>query len=58
MILVDSRDWINHLNGNAKKYTDSLDTAFVNGNVVLGDLILLEILQGFKINKEYNQSKA
>ena len=58
MILADTSVWIDYLNGNDNEYTSSLDTALVKGTVALGDLIFLEILQGFKIDKEYKRAKT
>ncbi|MDZ4730363.1 MAG: PIN domain nuclease [Xanthomonadales bacterium] len=57
MILVDTSVWIDYFNGNANKYTDALDQALEKGVVAIGDLIFLEILQGFKSDKEYKLAK-
>lgn len=53
MILVDTSIWINYLNGNETKECELLDQALDEGTVVLGDIIYLEILQGFKHDKDY-----
>ncbi|RLA46406.1 MAG: VapC toxin family PIN domain ribonuclease [Gammaproteobacteria bacterium] len=58
MILVDTSVWIDFFNGKNNPYTDSLDTALVDGVVAIGDLILLEILQGFKADKDFNIAKT
>jgi predicted nucleic acid-binding protein len=58
MILVDTSVWIDYLNGNANKYTDKLDAALFEGEVIIGDLILLEILQGIKSDKDYKRVKT
>lgn len=57
MILVDTSVWIDYFNGKADKYTDALDQALEKGVVAIGDLIFLEILQGFKSDKEYKLAK-
>ena len=57
MIIADTSVWIDYFNGKVDSYTDELDKQFNEGNVVLGDLILLEILQGIKSDKEYNKTK-
>lgn len=57
MILVDTGVWIDYLNGNTTEQTDELDTCLVNGEVAIGDLIFLEILQGFRSDREYNLAK-
>ena len=58
MILVDTGIWVDYFNGNDGKYTDALDDALIEGTVVIGDLILLEILQGFRSDKDYQRAKT
>lgn len=58
MILVDTSVWIDYLNGNPNKFTDQLDSSLFNGDVILGDLIFLEILQGIKSDRDYKRVKA
>ncbi|RLA56650.1 MAG: VapC toxin family PIN domain ribonuclease [Gammaproteobacteria bacterium] len=58
MILVDTSVWIDFFNGKNNLHTDSLDTALVDGVVATGDLILLEILQGFKADKDFKIAKT
>jgi len=57
MILVDSSVWINYFNGIYTWQTDLLDSYLSNIPVVIGDLILAEVLQGFKSNKDYETAK-
>ena len=57
MILVDTSVWIDYFNGNQNRETDMLDNALIAGTVAIGDLILLEILQGFKHKKDYTIAK-
>lgn len=58
MILADTSVWIDYFNGRASKYTDALDSHLDGDTVAMGDLIFLEILQGFKNDKDYNQAKT
>ena len=58
MILVDSSVWIDYFNGNPTWQTDLLDNYLSNVPVVMGDLILTEVLQGFKSYKDYKTAKA
>lgn len=58
MILADTSIWIDYFNGKDSKQTDTLDAALIKGTVVLGDLILLEILQGFKSDNDYQKAKT
>ena len=53
MIMVDSSVWINYFNGIPTWQTDLLDRYLSNIPVIIGDLILAEVLQGFKSNKDY-----
>ncbi len=46
MILVDSSVWIAQLKGQATPQTVKLAAAAARGPVLIGDLILLEVLQG------------
>jgi predicted nucleic acid-binding protein len=57
MIVVDSSVWINYFNGKKTSQTDWLDSALGNTSVVMGDLILAEVLQGFQNKKEFRIAK-
>ena len=57
MILVDTSIWINYFNGKNSQETDLLDLALNDGTVAMGDLIFLEILQGFRDDKEFKRAK-
>ncbi len=57
MILVDSSVWINYFNGISTWQTDLLDNYLSNVPVVMGDLILAEVLQGFRSDKDYETAK-
>lgn len=46
MILVDSSVWIAHLRGQRTPATVKLETAASREPLLIGDLILLEVLQG------------
>ena len=58
MILVDTGVWVDHFNGSENIYTNTLDVALVDGIVAIGDLIFLDILPGFRNDKDYKQAKA
>ena len=57
MILVDSSVWIDYFNGNVTPQTDWLDSALGNEPIVIGDLILTEVLQGFQTDKDFKAAK-
>ena len=52
MILADTSVWIDYLNGQITPQTDLLDSFLVEGTIAMGDLILLEILQGIREDKK------
>ena len=58
MILVDSGVWIDYFTGIDNKQTDSLDKTLGVQSVAAGDLILTEVLQGFRHDRDYRTAKA
>jgi predicted nucleic acid-binding protein len=58
MILVDTSVWIDYFKGVETQESNLLDIALINDEVAIGDLILLEILQGFRSDKDYETAKA
>ncbi|MFO8090178.1 MAG: PIN domain nuclease [Desulfatiglandaceae bacterium] len=58
MILVDSSVWIDYFNGISTWQTDMLDTYLSKDPVIIGDLILTEVLQGFRSDKDYETAKS
>jgi predicted nucleic acid-binding protein len=57
MILVDTSVWIDYFNGHDTTQTDWLDSALGNIPVIMGDLILTEVLQGFHDDKDFKIAK-
>jgi len=57
VIFVDTSVWIDYFNGNINHATNMLDAALIDGTVAIGDIIFLEILQGFRRDKDYNSAK-
>jgi predicted nucleic acid-binding protein len=57
MILVDTSVWIDYFNGNINTHTDILDAALIEGIVAIADIIFLEILQGFRNDKDYIKAR-
>lgn len=58
MILVDTSVWIDYFNGNPTWQTDLLDRCLGDTPVVMGDLILTEVLQGFRSDKDFETVKS
>ncbi|HCI76868.1 MULTISPECIES: PIN domain nuclease [unclassified Psychrobacter] len=55
-IIVDSSVWIDYFNGIVTAHTDLLDTLLSQSKVGITDIILMEVLQGFKEDKHYTQA--
>ncbi len=58
MILVDSSVWIDYFNGKRSWQTDLLDNYLSDVPIIMGDLILTEVLQGFKSDKDFKIAKS
>ena len=58
MIFVDSSVWISYFNGMSTPETDRLDQLLATTRVALGDLVLLEVLQDFRQDKDYETAKG
>jgi len=57
LILVDSSVWVDYFQGLATAQTEVLDGLLGIEPVAVGDLILLEVLQGFRKDKEFNAAR-
>ena len=57
MILVDSSVWIDYFRGMQSPQTDRLHALLGSEPIATGDLVLTEVLQGFGIAQDFNQSK-
>jgi len=57
MIVVDSSVWIDYFNGAVTDQTDRLDASLSGELVVIGDIILAEVLQGFKKDSDFRKAK-
>lgn len=53
MILVDSSVWIDYFNGQSTPQVEILDNLLGAQPVAIGDLILAEVLQGFRQDSDY-----
>jgi predicted nucleic acid-binding protein len=58
VIVVDSSVWIDFFNGRLTKQTDLLDDLLGERPVVVGDLILAEVLCGFRHDADFRQAKT
>ena len=57
MVLIDSSVWVDYFNGLPSAETDRLDALLGTEPVALGDLILTEVLQGFRRDSDYENAK-
>ena len=53
MIFVDSSVWIDHFNGVRSVAVDRLDHLLDTSEVAIGDLILAEVLRGFRSDHDF-----
>ena len=53
MILVDSSVWIDYFNGQSTPQVEILDNLLGAQPLAIGDLILAEVLQGFRQDSDY-----
>ena len=57
MILVDSTVWIDYFRGIETPQVERLDHLLGREELAIGDLILVEVLQGFDDAREFGQAK-
>jgi predicted nucleic acid-binding protein len=57
MIVVDSSVWIDYLCTASTPETDYLNDILGSRPIGVGDLILAEVLQGFRIQREYDAAR-
>jgi predicted nucleic acid-binding protein len=57
LILVDSSVWIDYFNGKITPQTDKLDELLDSEPIAIGDLILTEVLQGFRYDKDFERAR-
>jgi predicted nucleic acid-binding protein len=56
MIVVDSSVWIDYFNGRPTAETEALDR-LAGVRIVIGDLIMAEVLQGFAFESEFRYAE-
>jgi len=55
MLVVDTSVWIDYFNGVKNPQTDFLHVALENTPILIGDLILAEVLQGFRHDPDFEK---
>ncbi|WP_454065008.1 type II toxin-antitoxin system VapC family toxin [Candidatus Nitrospira salsa] len=53
MTIVDTSVWIDYFNDVSTKETETLDDILGNQEILIGDLILTEVLQGFQQDSHF-----
>ncbi|UZW57912.1 PIN domain nuclease (plasmid) [Sphingobium sp. JS3065] len=56
MILVDSSVWIDFFRGRPSRETDILDELLGQEPLLIGDLVLAEVLQGFSADRDFKHA--
>lgn len=57
MTLVDSSVWIDYFRGTLTPQTDTLNAMLGSAHISVGDLILTEVLQGFRNDIDFQLAK-
>lgn len=58
MVLVDTSVWVDYFNGVETWQADHLDRLLGTGRILMGDLILTELLQGFAEDADHDRARA
>ena len=57
MILVDSSVWIDFFRGIGTPQVERLDSLLAQERIAVGDLIMTEVLQGVRSERDFNQAR-
>ena len=57
MIVVDSSVWIDYFTGKRTSEVEQLDSLLGEELVAIGDLMLVEVLQGFRSDKDFRKAR-
>ena len=57
MIVADTSAWIDYFRGVSAPHTDILDLELSRSQIVTGDLIIAEFLQGFREERDFQEAK-
>lgn len=57
MLVVDTTVWIDYFNGLENPQTDYLDNMLDKTPILIGDLILAEVLQGFHRDPDFEKAR-
>ena len=57
MIMVDTSVWVDYFNGKINKQSNKLEEILATEHIIMGDIILAEILQGFRNDSDFKKAK-
>ena len=57
MVVVDTTVWIDYVRGVDSPYTNALDRELLHNQVITGDLLITEFLQGFHNDRDFEAAK-
>jgi len=57
MVVVDSSVWIDYFTGNDSPEADHLDSLLGQELIAIGDLVLAEVLQGFRADRDFREAR-
>jgi predicted nucleic acid-binding protein len=57
MVVADTSAWIDYFSGVEAPHVDLLDYELLHNRIVIGDLIIAELLQGFREDKNYKVAR-
>lgn len=55
-LFVDSSVWIDFFNGSDTRESQALERMLGVGDIVVGDLVVAEVLQGFRSERDFNRA--
>jgi predicted nucleic acid-binding protein len=58
MTLIDTSVWVDYFNGRLTQETNLLDRLLATERVLIGDLILAEVLQGFRWDFDFRNIRS
>lgn len=58
MILVDTSVWVDYFNGVGNVHTDWLDSALGREPIIIGDIVIAEVLQGFQSDRDFRTART
>jgi len=58
MIVVDTSVWVDYFNGTSSPHANLLDRLLLQERILIGDIILTEVLQGFRSDADFRKART